>query len=82
MFRDTMKMVAVSGVVSLAVSFGMLHANSATQAARASEAELSIPAAAPARQSTPEAYDDSTSVVEVYSDGGYTYWFERAGWQD
>ena len=79
MFRDTMKMVAVSGVVSLAVSFGMLRANPATQAARADE-PLSVPAAAPARQSTTEAYDDSNSVVDVYSDGGYMYWLERADW--
>jgi negative regulator of sigma E activity len=80
MFRDTMKMVAVSGVVSLAVSFGMLHANPATQAAQASEAQ-SVPAAAQTRQSANEAYDDSNSVVEVYSDGGYTYWLEHAGSQ-
>jgi hypothetical protein len=79
MIRDTLKAVAVSGVVSMAVSFGMWHVAPATQA-RASEAQVSAqspsqPVAEQARSSV------SVSIDEVYSDGGYTYWLERADWQ-
>ena len=78
MFRDTIKAVAVSAVVSLAVSFGMLHTAPATQAAQAGSSEVQVSAA---RADRMDADFGSSAIVEVYSDGGYTYWQERLGWQ-
>ena len=66
-FRDTIKTVAVSAVVSLAVSFGMLHATPATQAAQASISE-------PAAEQGPMTYGGA-----YFEDSKFL--LERAGWK-
>ena len=66
MFRDTMKTVAVSAAVSLAVSFGMLHASPATQVAQASVSEPVVEQVV----STGEAYVEDSKFL-----------LERAGWK-
>jgi hypothetical protein len=84
MNRDMLKVAAVSGVVSLAVSFGMWHAVPVTQAAQARTAETRLGVTAPGnavarepRQSHTERAGDSSSIREAYSDGGYQDWIEH-----
>ena len=81
MVKETLKMVAVSGVVSLAVSLGVLHSIPATQA-RTSDAHVgalapSKIATEQARPSAAGAFGGSTSVRDVYSDNRGA---QRGGW--
>jgi hypothetical protein len=84
MNREMLKVAAVSGVVSLAVSFGMWHAVPVTQAAQARSAETRLGVTAPGnavagepRLSRTERTGDSSPIREAYSDGGYQDWVEH-----
>jgi len=85
MNREMLKVAAVSGVVSLAVSFGVLHTVSLTHAAQTQTAEAQLAPEAPAKhvadephRLTPRRSDgDSSAIREAYSDGGYQDWMEH-----
>ena len=84
MNREILKAAAVSGVVSLAVSFGMLHTVAVTHAAQTRTAEAQLAAEPSAkvadepRRLMPRPSDsDSSSIREAHSDGGYQDWIEH-----
>ena len=85
MDREILKAAAVSGVVSLAISFGMLHTVSVTHAAQTRTAEAQLAPEAPAKQLIdqprrlmPRRSDgDPSPIREAYSDGGYQDWIEQ-----
>ena len=84
MNAETLKLVVLSGAVSAAVSFGVVHAASVTPRTQASAAETqhaAVVSAVPAAEarSLPRtdgiAESSSLEIREAHSDGGY--WEER-----
>lgn len=75
---ETFRGVAVSALVSAAVSFGMLHLAAPAAHARSADNPL-VPAAeaprAPRARLASEA--GSSEIHEAYSDGGYWDWMEK-----
>jgi len=82
MNREILKAAAVSGVVSLAISFAMVHTVPVTHAAQTPTAEAQLAPGAPAKQVADEprrliprqSEGDSSQIREAYSDGGYQDW--------
>lgn len=82
MNAETLKVVLVSGAVSAAVSFGVVHAASVAPGAQAPRAEAHAtapaqPAASTRRPARADATAESSSIREAHSDGGYQYWIEH-----
>ena len=82
MNAEMLKGVLVSGAVSAAVSFGVVHAASMASKAQAPQVEAqnatpAPPAPAESRPSGAAASADLSSIREAESDGGYQYWVEH-----
>ena len=75
MNAETLKGILVSGAVSAAVAFGVVHASVNPKAqAPAAEAQQSTAAPRPSQEAAPA---DKSSIREAHSDGGYQYWMEH-----
>ena len=89
MKTETLKEILMSGAVSAAVSFGVVHAASVTPMTQASAAEGQHAAAVPSAEaqspsradgSAPASIQDAPPVggyEEAHSDGGYWEWLKR-----
>jgi len=75
MNTETLKGMLVSGAISAAVAFGVVHAASVTPKAQAPAAEAQKATAAP-RPPQEAAAADTSSIREAHSDGGHQDWME------